>query len=181
MGLDMYLYRKNDKAIDFESALDMENAYWDDARWDDDGGRFASELEPGFEQIGYWRKANMVHGWFERNCGADNCNYYPVSRRELLTLLMTCMAVRARSKLVDGLVHNGSTCENGVWTPIMEPGKLIEDPSFAQKYLPTCEGFFFGSTDYDQWYMHDVEETIDIIGSVLKEYDDDEFYYYPSW
>lgn len=35
------------------------------------------------ELLAYWRKANHIHGWFERNATdgcIENCEYYPVCR-----------------------------------------------------------------------------------------------------
>ena len=40
-------------------------------------------------------------------------------------------------------------------------------------------GFFFGGTDYDEWYYNDIENTIKILESALE--DGDEFYYSSSW
>ena len=49
--------------------------------------------------------------------------------------------------------------------------------------LPPQSGFFFGSTDIDEWYWEDIQHTIRLIESVLndeslKEYD---FEYQSSW
>ena len=45
--------------------------------------------------------------------------------------------------------------------------KVLEDNSKAKGLLPTAEGFFFGSTEYDEYYMQDIEDTIEIIKNVL--------------
>jgi len=50
--------------------------------------------------------------------------------------------------------------------------------------LPTERGFFFGSTDYNEWYLQDVKDTIKIINDLgLTGPDDytDEHTYHPSW
>ena len=182
MGLDMYLYRKNDKAADFEQAKKMNDAFWKGCHWDKNAGKFVSdEYERGFEEIGYLRKANMIHKWFADNCGADDCEYYPVSRAQMEKLLETCKTVLENTVLVDGMVENGKVWSGDRWKPIMEEGKYILDSSVAEELLPTCSGFFFGGTDYDQWYVRNVEDTVEIVGNVLNDYDDVEFYYYPSW
>ena len=46
--------------------------------------------------------------------------------------------------------------------------------------LPTASGFFFGGTDYDEWYFQDVESTIDLLENLLKEEGGD-YYYSSSW
>ena len=65
----------------------------------------------------------------------------------------------------------------------MEDGEYIENPEVAAEYLPTQSGFFFGSTDYDQWYMEDIESTIEILTNVLKEtdFDNQMVVYTSSW
>jgi len=49
--------------------------------------------------------------------------------------------------------------------------------------LPTQSGFFFGSTEYDDYYTQDLEYTIDVISSILMnpDYKDASFYYRSSW
>jgi len=48
------------------------------------------------------------------------------------------------------------------------------------KILPNQSGFFFGSTDYDEWYLRDIEATIEGLEIALKDNDGD-FYYSASW
>ena len=82
-----------------------------------------------------------------------------------------------------GLVENGKTLVDGEWESNMEPGKRIIDPSVADELLPTASGFFFGSTDYDEYYVMDIEATIDIITKVLEttDFDKEMVYYVSSW
>ena len=49
--------------------------------------------------------------------------------------------------------------------------------------LPPQEGFFFGGTDIDEWYWHDIKETIKKIKRVLElsEMSKLSFYYTSSW
>lgn len=50
------------------------------------------------ENVAYWRKQNHIHAWFERNVAYDeleNCEYYPVSFEQLMSLGITCQLVRA--------------------------------------------------------------------------------------
>jgi hypothetical protein len=57
--------------------------------------------------------------------------------------------------------------------------KVEADHSLADTLLPSASGFFFGGTDYDEWYYNDIENTIKILESALE--DGDEFYYSSSW
>ena len=95
------------------------------------------------EEVGYWRKANAIHGWFVRNVQnhVDDCGRYPVTKDNLRSLLMACELV----------VHN---------------------PAMSSTYLPTTSGFFFGSTDYDSGYQRDLDDTINIITPLLDSNDE---------
>lgn len=135
-------------------------------------------------QAGYWRKANQIHKWFVDNVqkGTDDCGDYYVSIEQLTKLLDLCRKVKATSKLVDGAVTNGKTLLNGVWMPIVEEGMEIVNPEVAEQLLPTGSGFFFGSTDYDQYYMDDINSTIKIIEAIISENDTNaDYYYHSSW
>jgi hypothetical protein len=104
-------------------------------------------------RVGYWRKANAIHKWFVDHVqeGKDDCGNYYVSRDQLTALRDVCERVRD-------------------W-----PGKL------AAEQLPTTSGFFFGGTDYDEYYMQDVNNTIQIINSCLKLPGSWDFEYHSSW
>ena len=51
--------------------------------------------------------------------------------------------------------------------------KVLADHSLAQELLPTQSGFFFGSTDYDEWYFEDVEDCKQQMEKLLSMYDED--------
>ena len=44
---------------------------------------------------------------------------------------------------------------------------VLADHSKAKELLPTCGGFFFGSTEYDEWYFTDVQELHDAVSDLL--------------
>jgi hypothetical protein len=125
------------------------------------------------EDVASWRKANAIHNWFVENVqeGVDDCGIYEVSKEQLENLLHICNLIKDKCRLVKGKIKNGERCENGRWTPIYEEGEYIENPAIAEEYLPTTDGFFFGGTEYDQWYMQDIEYTIEMLTKVLTETD----------
>lgn len=125
------------------------------------------------QQVGYWRKANQIHNWFVENVqnGEDDCGEYEVTKRQLKELLDICEKVKGASHLIEGKVQNGYTFENGERKYNYEDGKYIEDSSVAEKLLPTTSGFFFGGTEYDQWYYRDIIDTIEMLNKVLMETD----------
>jgi len=138
------------------------------------------------DEVGYWRKANQIHNWFVENIqdGIDDCDYHrEVTREDLEELLDICERVYNSSHMILGLVKNGATLINGEWVNNMEMGKRIIDPSVAKELLPTSSGFFFGGTDYDEYYVQDIEHTIDIITQVLEttDFETQMIYYCSSW
>lgn len=107
------------------------------------------------EEVGYWRKFNALHNWFVQNCqdGVDDCReaYVGDDRlEELMDILKKVVASRGMPEDV--------LCE----------------------LFPTASGFFFGDTEYDDYYFQQVEYTIDLIGKLLKEEGGD-YYYQSSW
>ena len=133
------------------------------------------------EGVGQWRKANAIHQWFVDNVqdGNDDCKEYYVDIEKLKELLNICNKVLKASKLIKGKIKNGSTGTKKGWKDIIESGLVIEDPKVAMELLPTTSGFFFGGTDYDQYYIEDIKETIKILTKALKE--DGDYYYNSSW
>lgn len=103
-------------------------------------------------EAGYWRKANAIHEWFVNNVQDGDDD--------------------CRSYYVsrDKLKELRSVCE-----------AVLGDIGSAMNLLPTVSGFFFGSTDYDEFYYKDLELTIEIIDKALALPDNWEFEYSSSW
>ena len=141
-----------------------------------------------FEKVGYWRKANQVHKWFVDNVqdGDDDCGTYPVTREQLEELLEKCEYILNNVHLVDGKVISGYRFDeaNGS-VPIYEDGKVLDELSqlVCDRTLPTGSGFFFGSLNYDGYYISDIEHTVDILKDVLSSTDfkTETIYYSSSW
>jgi len=103
--------------------------------------------------VGYWRKANAIHNWFMELTDEDNCQPVYVERERLVELLTVCKNVLEK-----------------------------KDKEVAQDLLPTTGGFFFGSTEYDEWYWFQVEQTITILENILAKTDDNWYFeYQASW
>lgn len=102
----------------------------------------------------YWRKANAIHGWFVNNVqdGKDDCGEYIVSREQLEELRDLCRQVI-----------------------------IGDDDGGAREKLQPVEGFFFGPTDDDEWYLEYVKDTADEIDRALTLPRDWDFYYSSSW
>jgi hypothetical protein len=102
--------------------------------------------------VGYWRKSNQIHQWF-----VDNCQGGVDDCRE---------AHVSREQLVE--LRN--LCE-----------QVLLAPATASKALPTTSGFFFGSTEYDEYYFSDLKDTIKIIDRALSVPQEWDFTYSSSW
>lgn len=102
----------------------------------------------------YWRKANAIHKWFVDHC-ADGVD--------------DCKDYCVSSDQLKALVDLCKT--------------LLANPSGAKEHLPTAEGFFFGSTGYNDDYKADLEETVRQIEPLLTDprWECFEFSYRASW
>lgn len=47
--------------------------------------------------------------------------------------------------------------------------------------LETGSGFFWGSTDYDDWYWEDIKETAESLQSVIDNHEEGDEYTYYAW
>ena len=138
------------------------------------------------EQVGYWRKENAIHQWFVDHVqdGIDDCDYHKECTKEILEeLLDTCEKVKQIAVLKSAKVVVGQTFENGKLVNNYEDGELVANADEVAKLLPTQGGFFFGGTDYDNWYMRGVEDTIDVLTRVLEttDFEKEMIYYRSSW
>lgn len=141
------------------------------------------------EEVAYWRKANAIHAWFsrlhEKETGEelDNCQYMTVSKEDLIKLRNDCKRVINSSKLVYKKVpvkqYDYDKKEYVNTTKMM---KMLGDSSVAEELLPTQSGFFFGSTVYDEFYVEDLENTIEQIDNILNDVNFDEYdIQYHAW
>jgi hypothetical protein len=77
----------------------------------------------------YFRKVNFLYKYFEGNGSMVDEWYAPVTTADLEDIIERC----------DRILKD-------------------KDEETAHAELPTQSGFFFGSTDYDDWYFHDVKD-----------------------
>ena len=155
--------------------------------------------ENGTQEVGYWRKANAIHGWFVRELanGVDECQEIVVPKIKMMELQALCLtALIKRSQDPTPLEETESPKssksvpvdgqEMGEW--LMEQMKMETTLALLEKEfedtsdpLRPVAGFFFGGTEKDQYYYQDLMETAEIIRAALEEYPDGEFIYQASW
>ena len=102
---------------------------------------------------GYWRKDNHIHKWFVDNCQDGKDE---CQRSEVSR---------------DQLRELWGLCE-----------QVLNHRELAPDKLPPQEGFFFGGTEFDDYYFQALEDTIEICKKALKLSEDGyEIYYRSSW
>ena len=193
MGLDMFLERIHQSAMQYLE-YDPDEAKTKNLKIYEQmkpyilrsGDLPGIQRESLFEEVGYWRKANQIHNWFVTHVqnGEDDCGRYPVSEEQLKDLRALCSAVVTESGVKCEIIQNGYIINDiDAFTPIIRPGNVITNPEVAERLLPTTDGFFFGSTDYDEYYLQDIQETIGMLDTVLEETDFSVYsiYYTSSW
>jgi len=169
MGLDMYLNRKKYVGAEYEhrGVTGKVEIKINGKKLPIDFNKI-SYIE---ESVCYWRKANAIHKWFVDNVqdGVDDCRNAYVNLADLEKLLNVCKEVKKIAKMKKGKVECGKELKDGQWVPIIKDGEYIENREEIEKILPTSSGFFFGSTDYDEWYMQDIDFTIEKLENIIKE------------
>lgn len=104
--------------------------------------------------VAYWRKANAIHKWF-----VDNCQDGKDECQESYVERQQLIELRDLCK------------------------KVLKEPESAKDLLPPQDGFFFGSTDIDKYYMADLKLTVQQLDRILKNksLEGFEFIYHSSW
>lgn len=156
MGLDMYLNAKRYVSKYFNKgdeviARAIQEQFPELAYL---SGRFENEspIKEVTIEAGYWRKANAIHDWFVKNVQEGEDD---------------CRAYYVSREQLKEL---RDTCQ-----------RVLDFKHLANELLPTKSGFFFGSTDYGEWYYNDLKQTVEIIDAVLGLPTWWDFEYRASW
>jgi hypothetical protein len=152
MGLDMYLYKKN-----YMRQGDFYKPEFVNEVIVKTGGEIDTKIKPErikyiVEEVGYWRKANQIHKWFVDNVQNG---------------IDECQSSYVSRESLEELLE---LCK-----------QVRDDNSKAEELLPSASGFFFGGTEYDEWYFNDINHTIEIIEECLADEGADDFEYSSSW
>lgn len=110
----------------------------------------------------YWRKANQVFRYLEKNIGTiENCKEHVVPVDVVKNLLNTCIDVF--DKATDGT--------------------YVTNSEYASQKLPTRSGYFFGSTEYNEYYVMEIKWTIEELTNALEVFDPErhEFVFWAWW
>jgi hypothetical protein len=140
MGLDQYLYK--------ETYVKRWNHMNEDELFTvnvSKGGNAFEYINPEKvayirEEVAYWRKSNQIHNWFVEN---------------IQNGIDDCGTYDVSHEQLGELV---SLCE-----------QVLENRDKAQELLPAQGGFFFGSTEYDEYYFQDLEYTVETLKPLVEE------------
>lgn len=124
------------------------------------------------EEVGYFRKVNFLLSFFDYE---ENCEYKEISKDKLEELRHACIEI-GRMKPVRYEITKytyGGTEQVKVYSDA--------DQKRCAELLPTQSGFFFGNTDYDQWYFNEVKEVLSWVDGVLDNLADDEVVLMYCW
>lgn len=59
--------------------------------------------------------------------------------------------------------------------------RIKSNPKLAEELLPTEPGFFFGSYDYDEYYLEENDLIISDLRTILKNHPRSKVFYYYDW
>lgn len=99
-----------------------------------------------------WRKANQIRQWF--------VSHYEQNPQEQLKISLT-------TEDIDAL--------------IAEIEIVLQKPELAPHLMPTSDGFFFGSTDYDDDYFEELKDTLQYLENNFEYDPDNEQLLYTEW
>ena len=150
MGLDMYLDKRT-YVKQWDHIEETQQYKVEVTRGGEPTNIDPKKVKYIIEEAGYWRKANAIHKWF-----VDNCQDGVDDCRDAYVGFKELQTLLDLCRIV------------------------IIDKSKAEQLLPSTSGFFFGNTEYDEWYYNDIQNTIDILEKALED-KDGEYYYSSSW
>ena len=94
------------------------------------------------KELAYFRKVNFLIPFIE--------DYYDIN-------LENCKDVEIDKECIEEL--------------LIRCNEVLADNSLAEKLLPTEAGFFFGDTDYNEFYFNDVKQVRDKCVDLANEFD----------
>lgn len=150
MGLDMYLHKRT-YVQNWDHMEDSEKHQISITKGGCSTAIELKRISHITEQVAYWRKSNQIHKWFVENVQNG---------------VDDCGDYHVSE---DDLKELLNQCE-----------QIFKDPDKGKELLPTQSGFFFGGTEYDEYYHGDIHDTIKVLKKLLKETSGN-FYYSSSW
>lgn len=138
---------------------------------------YFSKIRKKYSEVGYFRKVNFLVSFVEEYLGREigNCEEVPFTREMTEDLILSCKKVLEAKENIEDYCKSQNIPEN----------ETITSDEVAKDLLPTCPGFFFGGTEYNEWYYQDVKEVLTWCqDTLLPEFDnlgENEKIYFSIW
>lgn len=98
-------------------------------------------------EVHYWRKANSIHNWILKETGTPSDFNAGDNGIEITKDMLVKFVEQAETVLRD------------------------KSDETSAKLIPSCSGFFFGDTAYDEWYYKDIENTAEKFKQLINTFD----------
>lgn len=189
MGLDMYLesIERKHNGLSFENVMRLEKELCNGEI--EKGSEKWALIEPYIDksepsyptikrnEVAYWRKANAIHRFFTKN---EENDYYRIRVgkldiqelkdicKDLISIVYPEINNRSDELQEDSLDYWLDYFKNQIE---QNPKLKSEFEKQAKEKLPTQAGFFFGSTEYDEWYFNSLVFTYNKMLEILETFD----------
>lgn len=167
MGLDIYFEKKN-KSYDAEKAVKLEKQIanldkkYNAAKTEEQKKKIMDKLSPLFDEqknnieyieVLYFRKVNFLLPFFNYE---DNCSVIQITKEQVEELIKRC------NQVLDFYIEL-----------TMDDKELDEFELYnnVKDILPTQAGFFFGNTDYNEYYIESVKYVKNDFEDLLNSFD----------
>lgn len=167
MGLDIIFQKKN-KSYDAEKADKLEKQIakldkkYKTAKTEATKQKILDKLSPLYKEeennkkyleVLYFRKVNFLLPFFNYE---DNCSVISITKEQVEELVKRCNYVL---DIYNDLTNNDKELD------------CFELYNKVRDILPTQAGFFFGTTDYNEWYIKAIEYVKDEFEKLLNDFD----------
>ena len=182
MGLDIYFCKQNKMNPEREEALknfneadEALNDFWmkhpdfDPAAHGGSIGKEHDELEKTYkvcksnynelmerEEVAYFRKVNLLLPFFGYS---ENCSDLIITKDQVEDLIGTCSNVLDHFSNLKQLYKEEDVYTKEEWI------------DYCQETLPNQDGFFFGSYEYDEYYIDKVQQVKKLFQEIIESVD----------
>jgi len=179
MGLDMYFYAKSREHVE---RIDPEDDnYKSFSKWrakDDPTLKDETNYPEDLKELGdYIYRINFKSSFVED----DGFYRYQIGYFRKFNALHNYIV----NELADGIdeCQEIQITKDDLYTLLDKLSRIDNDRDLAEEELPTASGFFFGNTDYDDWYFDDVKDALEMCELYLTKFDFDKYdlIYHASW
>ena len=107
------------------------------------------------DEAQYWRKANWIRKWLVNHTDLDEDS--------------NCEYTKLSKEILEQLIKD---CE-----------EVVKNHELASELMPTASKFFFGNTEYSDYYFENLEYTAERLREIINEtnWETEDIYYYEWW